>query len=68
VIERMEGGEYVEEHRTSSYEEAFRAELHAFRRSVVDGAPVSNSVEEAYRDTLWIQAIAGAYRGKPVRL
>jgi predicted dehydrogenase len=65
VIERMEGDELVEEHRTVSYEEAFRAEIHQFRRMVLDGGEPSPSLEDAVRDAEWIQAISDAYRGAP---
>jgi hypothetical protein len=48
-----------------SYEEAFRAEIHQFRRSVLEGAPLAPSIEDAVRDAEWIQAISDAYRGAP---
>lgn len=60
-IERMDGEELVVEDRTVSYEEAFRAELHHFRRCVREGRPPSPSLEDALGDARWIQAIADAY-------
>jgi predicted dehydrogenase len=60
-IERMQGGELVVEEHTVSYEEAFRAELHEFRRCVrANVAPVP-SVDDAVADARWMQAIAEAY-------
>jgi predicted dehydrogenase len=64
VIERMEDGDLVEEHRVVSYEEAFRAELHHFHRAILEGKEPRLSIDEAYRDTAWIQAIAAAFNGK----
>lgn len=60
-IERMEGGALVVEHHTVSYEEAFRAELHHFRDSVVSGRTPAPSIEDALGDARWIQKIAEAY-------
>jgi predicted dehydrogenase len=60
-IERMDGNELVEEHRIVSYEEAFRAELHHFRRCLREGLPPAPSLEGALGDARWIQAIADAY-------
>lgn len=60
-IERMLGDELLVEERTVSYEEAFRAELHEFRRCVREGRPPSPSVDDAVADARWIQAIAEAY-------
>lgn len=60
-IERMEGDDLVVESHTVSYEEAFRAELHAFRSSVTEGTPPSPALEDALGDARWIQSIAGAY-------
>jgi predicted dehydrogenase len=59
-IERMEGGELVVEHRTVSHEEAFREELHYFRRCVADGTAPSPSIDDALGDARWIEAIARA--------
>lgn len=65
-IERMDGGELVEEQRLVSHEEAFRAELHHFHRAITQGHAPEPSIEEAERDTAWIQAIAGAFSKGPV--
>jgi predicted dehydrogenase len=56
----MEGGALVEERRTVSYEEAFRAELHHFRQCVREGRKPETSIEDALSDARWIQAIARA--------
>jgi predicted dehydrogenase len=64
-IERMEGGEHVEERRTVSYEEAFRAELHHFRRCVREGGQPETTIEDALGDARWIQAIARALSPTP---
>jgi predicted dehydrogenase len=68
IIERMDGSDLVEEHRVCSYEEAFRAEMHYFREAILSGAHPAPSIEDAWRDTQWIQAIAAAYRGAPARV
>ena len=60
-MERQEGDELVEERRTVSYEEAFRAELHLFRRCVREGRKPETSIEDALGDARWIQAIARAF-------
>ena len=60
-IERMEGEELVVENRTVSYEEAFRAELHEFRRCVAGGEPPSPNVEDALADARWMEKIAAAF-------
>ena len=60
LVERMEGGELVEERRTVSYEEAFRAELHHFRQCVREGRKPETGIEDALGDARWIQAIARA--------
>ena len=62
-VERMEGDELVVEHRTVSYEEAFRAELHHFRRCLAEGTAPTPSLDDALGDARWIEAIAHAYRG-----
>jgi predicted dehydrogenase len=62
VVERAEGDELVVEHRTVSYEEAFRAELMEFRRCVLQGRDPSPGLPDARGDARWIQAIARAYR------
>lgn len=64
-VERMDGEELVVEDRTVSYEEAFRAELHHFRRCLAEGRPPSPSLEDALGDARWIQAIADAYTREP---
>jgi len=60
-MEHMDGEELVVERRTVSYEEAFRAELHAFRRFVATGEPPSPSLDDALADARWMEAIAVAY-------
>ena len=60
-IERMDGEELVVEKRTVSYEEAFRAELHEFRRCVAAGEAPSPSLEDAIADARWLEQIAAAY-------
>lgn len=60
-IERMQGSELVVEDHTVSHEEAFRAELHAFRGFVRDGGDPVPSVEDAVADARWMQSIAEAY-------
>ncbi|HEY7514470.1 MAG TPA: hypothetical protein VIC87_08330, partial [Vicinamibacteria bacterium] len=70
LVERMEGSEHVEERRTVSYEEAFRAELHAFRQCVRQGQKPETSIEDALGDARWIQMIAralaaGEPKGRP---
>lgn len=68
LVERMDGGDLVQEHRTVSYEEAFRAELHAFRAFVVDGGEADPSWADAVGDARWIQAIARAFSGAPQKV
>ncbi len=60
-VERMDGETLVVEDRVVSYDEAFRAEVHHFRESVLSGRPPSMSVEEAVRDARWIEAIGRSY-------
>lgn len=60
-VERMEGETLVLEDRTVSYEEAFRAEVHHFRESVLGGQAPSITVEEAVNDARWIEAIGRSY-------
>lgn len=67
-IERMEDGVLVEEHRTVSYEEAFRAELLHFHQIVSSGGEPRTSIADAYGDTAWIQAIIAAYDGRPAKV
>jgi predicted dehydrogenase len=67
VVERTDGADHVAEHRTVSYEEAFRAELHAFRRCVREGQKPETSIEDALGDARWIQAIARALAPPPAR-
>jgi len=63
TIERMDGGELVVEHRTVSYEEAFRAELHHFRECVLSGKKPAVGLEDAVASARWIEAIARALAG-----
>jgi predicted dehydrogenase len=60
-VERMEGETLVVEDRVVSYDEAFRAEVHHFRESVLSGKPPAMSVEEAVQDARWIEAIGRNY-------
>src|SRR6266581_2057220 len=60
-VERMDGDGLVVEHRTVSYEEAFRAELHHFRRCLAEGVDPAPSLDDALGDARWIEAIARAY-------
>lgn len=60
-VERMDGEELVVEQRRVSYEEAFRAELHHFRRCLADGTAPTPSLDDALGDARWIEAIARAY-------
>lgn len=60
-IERMEGDELVLEQRTLSHEEAFRAELHHFRRCLAEGTPPAPALEDALADARWIGDIARGY-------
>lgn len=62
AIERMDGEDHVVEHRTVSYEEAFRAELTHFRECVLTGKRPELPPEEAVGDARWIHAIAAAMR------
>ena len=61
TIERMEGETLVIEQHTVSYEEAFRAELHHFRESILTGCSPINTVDEALGDMEWIVAIARTF-------
>ncbi len=64
-LERMDGEELVVEHRTVSHEEAFRSELHHFRRCLAEGTAPTPSLDDALGDARWIEAIARAYgKGK----
>jgi predicted dehydrogenase len=60
AVERMDGESLVEERHLVSYEEAFRAELHHFRETVLACAPADPGPEEAVGDARWIEAIARA--------
>lgn len=60
-VEGMDGETLVVENRVVSYEEAFRAELHHFRESVLSGKPSAMPVEEAVLDARWIEAIGRSY-------
>lgn len=61
-IQKMHGEELVEESRTVSYEEAFRAELVEFASAVRKGEAPETSVADALADARWIQQIAAAFR------
>src|SRR5262245_60247834 len=67
VVERTDGSDYVQEHRTVSYEEAFRSELHAFHRCVREGRKPETSIDDALGDARWIQAIARALAAPPAK-
>jgi len=67
LVERMPGGELVEERHTVSYEEAFRMEVHHFRQCVREGRTPETSIEDALGDARWIQAIARALSPGPPR-
>jgi predicted dehydrogenase len=60
-VERMDGETLVVEDRLVSFDEAFRAEVHHFRESVLGGKPPAVGVDEAVKDALWIEAIARSY-------
>ena len=60
-VERMDGETLVVEDRVVSYDEAFRAELHHFRESVIGGKAPSITVDEAVKDARWIEAIGRNY-------
>ncbi|MBK5256715.1 MAG: Gfo/Idh/MocA family oxidoreductase [Vicinamibacteria bacterium] len=60
-VERMEGETLVVEDRVVSYDEAFRAEIHHFRESVLGGQAPLISVDDAVRDARWIEAIGRSY-------
>ena len=63
VIERMEGEELVIESRTLSYEEAFRAEVRAFRDLIVEGKNAEVPITDGTGDAAWIEAIARSFSG-----
>ena len=60
-VERMDGETLVVEDRVVSYDEAFRAEIHHFRESVLAGKAPAITVEEAVGDARWIEAIGRSY-------
>ncbi len=62
AIERMDGESHVVERHTVGYEEAFRAELYAFRESVLAGRPADPGVDDAIGDAKWIASLARAMR------
>lgn len=66
-VERMDGETLVVEDRVVSYDEAFRAEVHHFRDSVLAGKPPSITVAEAEKDARWIEAIGRSYVAAPPR-
>jgi predicted dehydrogenase len=66
-VERMDGETLVVEDRVVSYDEAFRAEVHHFRESVLAGKAPSITVDEAVKDARWIEAIGRSYVAAPPR-
>lgn len=60
-VERMEGETLVVEDRLVSHDEAFRAEVHHFRSSILAGTAPSMTVGEAAADARWIEAIGRSY-------
>lgn len=66
-VERMEGETLVVEDRVVSYDEAFRAEVHHFRASVLSGTAPAITVDEAVKDARWIEAIGRSYVAAPAR-
>jgi predicted dehydrogenase len=60
-IERTDGSELVVEQRTVSYEEAFRDEMHHFRRCLAEGTAPAPSLDDALGDARWIEGIGRAY-------
>lgn len=66
-VERMDGETLVVEDRVVSYDEAFRAEVHHFRESVLSGKPPSITVDEAEKDARWIEAIGRSYTAAGAR-
>ncbi|MBX7183947.1 MAG: Gfo/Idh/MocA family oxidoreductase [Vicinamibacteria bacterium] len=66
-VERMEGETLVVEDRVVSYDEAFRAEVHHFRESVLAGKAPSITADEAVKDARWIEAIGRSYVAAPAR-
>jgi myo-inositol 2-dehydrogenase/D-chiro-inositol 1-dehydrogenase len=66
-VERMDGEALVVEDRVVSYEEAFRAEVHHFRESVLAGRTPAITVDEAVKDAQWIEAIGRSYGASAAR-
>jgi len=66
-VERMDGETLVVEDRVVSYDEAFRAEVHHFRESVLAGKAPSITVDEAVKDARWIEAIGHSYAAATAR-
>ncbi len=62
-IERMDGTDLVMEERLVSFEEAFRAELLAFRKLALDGVEAEVTLADPLGDARWIQSIARAFKG-----
>jgi hypothetical protein len=58
----MDGESLVVERHTVGYEEAFRAELYAFREAVLSGRPADPGVDDAVGDARWIERLAHALR------
>ena len=66
-VERMDGETLVVEDRVVSFDEAFRAEVHHFRDSVLSGKAPAITVDEAVKDARWIEAIGRSYVAAPPR-
>jgi len=60
-VERMDGETLVVEDRLVSHDEAFRAEVHHVRASILTGKAPSLGVDEAMGDARWIEAIGRNY-------
>lgn len=66
-VERMDGETLVVEDRVVSYDEAFRAEVHHFRESVLAGKAPAIGVDDALKDARWIEAIGRSYSASTPR-
>lgn len=62
TVETMRGETFSQSELVAGYEEAFRAELHAFHRCVRQGSAPSTSIDDALADARWLERIAEAYR------
>ena len=60
-VERMDGETLLVEDRVVSHDEAFRAEVHHFRASILAEKAPSMGVDEAVGDARWIEAIGRNY-------